>query len=48
MIKCFQCLKDEYHEKIKFKEVQEAIVIISSQSLCYKHLSKEVGWSEND
>ena len=42
MIKCFQCLKDEYHQKIKYSQVQEAVVIISGQSYCFKHLLKEL------
>ena len=46
MIKCFQCIKDEYHQKIKWSQVEEAVVILQGQSYCFKHLSKEVDWKD--
>ncbi len=45
-VKCFQCIKDEYHNKIKWSEVSEAICIINGNSYCYEHLKKEVGWND--
>ena len=46
MIKCFQCIKDEYHNKIKWLEVSEAVCIINGTAYCFKHLSKEIGWGD--
>lgn len=46
MTKCFQCIKDEYHHKIKWSHVGEAIVILNGTGYCYEHLRKELNWKE--
>jgi len=48
MIKCFQCIKDEYHGKIKWSQVEEAICIFNGTTYCFKHLKEEMGWEENE
>jgi len=45
-IKCFQCIIDEYNQKIKLSQLEEAVCIISGQSYCFKHLQKEIGWDK--
>jgi len=45
MIKCFQCIKDERHKKIKWSQVEEAVSIINGTAYCFKHLNEEV-WGE--
>lgn len=45
-MKCFRCIKDEKHGKIKWSAVQDAITIIDGYCFCYKHLSDEVGWNK--
>ena len=46
MIKCFQCIKDEYHKKIKWSQVNETVVILNGTSYCYDHFKKEMGWEK--
>lgn len=46
-MKCFQCIKEEYHKEIKWSQVADAVCIINGQSYCYRHLKKEIGWEEN-
>ena len=43
-LKCFQCIKDEHYEKIKWSRVEDAVVILNGYTLCYTHLKKELGW----
>jgi len=42
--KCFSCIKDEYHKKIKWSRVEDAMVIFNGTGYCYKHLKEEIGW----
>ena len=44
MSKCFQCIKEEHHGKIRWNMVKDAIVILNGTGYCYEHLKKEVGW----
>jgi hypothetical protein len=46
MIKCFTCIKEEYHNKIKWSQVEEAVCIIKGTSYCFKHLQQEIGWDK--
>ena len=46
MIMCFQCIKEEYHHKIKWSQVSEAVCILNGTAYCYKHLKREIGWKE--
>jgi len=48
MIKCFQCIKDEYYGKIKWSQVEEAICIFNGTAYCFKHLKEEMEWKENE
>jgi hypothetical protein len=44
MTKCFQCIKEEHHGKIKWSAVLDAVVILSGTGYCYEHLKKELNW----
>ena len=44
MTKCFSCIKDEYHKKIKWSRVNDAIVILNGTGYCYEHLKDELSW----
>lgn len=46
--KCFQCIKDEYHNRIKWSQVMDAIVILAGTGYCYKHLKKELNWEKQN
>jgi hypothetical protein len=47
MSKCFQCIKDWYHTRIKWSNVEDAIVILNGTGYCYEHLKKEIGWDKS-
>ena len=47
-MKCFQCIKEEYNQKIKWSQVEEAVTIINGQAFCFKHLLKEVDWEDKE
>lgn len=48
MTKCFQCIKDEHHNKIKWSHVADAVVILAGTGYCYEHLKKELDWKEKE
>ena len=43
MIKCYTCIMNEYNEKIKWSQVQEAVCIYNGISYCFNHLLEEIG-----
>lgn len=47
MIKCFECIKLEKHNKLRWSQVLDGVVVLAGNSYCYEHLKKEVGW-DND
>ena len=45
-MKCFECIKEEYHKKRKWSQVADAECLLNGYSYCYEHLKKEVGWEK--
>ena len=41
-MKCFNCILEEYHQKIKWSQVEPAITIFDGKGYCFKHLLKEL------
>jgi hypothetical protein len=46
MIKCFFCIIDAYHKKIKWSEINDTIFIFQGISYCSKHLELHLRWKE--
>lgn len=42
-MKCYNCIIDEYNQRIKWSQVEEAVCIYHGISYCFKHLLKEIG-----
>lgn len=46
-MKCYECLKEEAFEKIKWSQVNESVTIFEGNGLCYEHLLKTAGWKKS-
>lgn len=45
-MKCFQCIKEEYHKKRRWSQVADAVTILQGNTYCYEHLKNELGWDD--